>query len=99
MPNAPQATIGLTGIWHDSTGAIYEVTQQGSNFAFMVSNRSTGYTARGSGTLNGAEFRGSYQSNLPSIGSGAGAVSPNGRQISGQFLDSSTGRYALTLYR
>jgi hypothetical protein len=96
-PPSPPNNLDISGTWRDSTGTVYQITQRGKTFEFTANNPSIGASSRGSGTINGQDFKSVFTTNLLSSGSGVGKISADGSQITGTFDDPLVGRYTRTL--
>lgn len=96
---APNTTI--EGIWMDpQSGSIFQVTQTGANtFGFMSTNPMNPFRSWGQSTINGRRVDSTFQTNIPSSGSGTGMLSEDGRQIVGHYRDSLNREYDQTLVR
>lgn len=100
-PSPPAPSLpDLSGHWRDATGTVYEIVPAGEGrFRFTALNPLSGYASQGESTLQGSRFSSDFVTNLPSIGSGSGTVSADGRRIEGTFFDSVLGGYSLVIYR
>ena len=85
--------VNLTGIWHDSAGVTYQVSQRGNTFTYSASSPVS--ASRGSGTIRGLEFVSSYEaivSGVRSTGRCAGTISPDGGILRANCYDSVAGQ-------
>jgi hypothetical protein len=97
-PSPVQDLPTIAGTWIDSTGSIFEVTRTGPDtFSFKGRNARTGLYSEGAGSIKGRQFYSTFVTSIPSTGTGTGALSPDGRELTGTFTDSSLGVYSQVL--
>ncbi len=95
----PAAIADVSGEWRDDNGSVYRITQQGSSLIFEGYNPTNGHRLQGTGTISGREITSTFQTSIPSQGTGTATVSADGSRISGYYMDSQLGRYSQTMYR
>lgn len=99
-PAPPRSPPDLSGYWRDASGTVYEIVQTAPDrYRFSSLNPASGVASQGFGTIDGWRFTSEFQTNLPSVGSGSGTISEDGRRIEGDFVDSLLGSYSTVLFR
>ena len=94
-----ESSVDVNGYYEDGSGTVFSITRSGQRFTFQSQNPYTGLTSSGSGMIKGYQFTSTFQTNLPSTGSGSGTISEDGRTISGNYHDTVLGQYTLTLVK
>jgi hypothetical protein len=94
-----RAVVDLSGIWQDETGSVYQISHDGRDFTFDVSNSVTGISASGRGRLQGQSWETSYRTSSFSTGTGKGTLSRDGDRLTGSFNDTQFGIYSRTISR
>jgi beta-lactam-binding protein with PASTA domain len=93
--------VNVAGIWHDTTGTTFRVTQRGNTFTYTASSPSG--ISEGGGTISGLEFEGYYRTayvnGARSQGRCTGAIAGDGSMIRSSCLDSVYGATTNVLSR
>ena len=96
----PQIWYSIAGNWHGVEGSSYVVYQSGNTVTMEEVNPLFGITAVGQGTISGQDVDVSYVTGLGTVGRARLQVSGDGRQLTGEYTDLTTGvRMPLVLYR
>jgi hypothetical protein len=91
VPATNAEIASMSGTWVDQFGTTYQVTQTGNSFSFEGLNPQSGFRSGGAGNVNGRQFTVTYQTNIPSTGSGTGTVSADGLEMTATYNDSAQG--------
>ena len=93
--------VNVAGMWHDTAGTTFRVTQRGNTFTYTASSPSG--ISEGGGTISGLEFesyyRTAYVNGVRSQGRCTGAISGDGSMIRSSCLDSVYGASTNVLSR
>ena len=93
--------VSISGVWHDSSGVTYQVSQNGNNFTYTAT--ALAGMSRGTGLIKGLEFVSSYNTVLingaRSTGRCAGTISADGRTLQANCYDSAIGQSVEILVR
>jgi hypothetical protein len=97
--NRRKLTPDISGRWADASGSVFQITQTGDAFSYVSLNQQTGLRTQGTGSLDGHRFNTTYQTNIPSTGTGSGTVTDNGLEIIESIQDSVLGSYAVRAHK
>jgi hypothetical protein len=95
-PQPSPINIGAT--WREiypNTGSTSQIIQDGDTFRFIMKFTLQGYPfqSSGSGTINGLNFKSTYQSTIPSTGHCSGTISSDGMRTKSICVDSVNGKF------